>query len=69
MIYNGLTLMVIGMLAVFAFLAVIVFIMRFMSGFLLKHFPEKEMDQAQSAGGGLDIQTEVAVAIAAAYSQ
>ena len=43
MIDVGLIIMAVGMLVVFAFLAIMVFSMRFMSSFILKFFPEKEM--------------------------
>jgi oxaloacetate decarboxylase gamma subunit len=68
MIDDGLIIMAVGMLVVFAFLAIMVFSMRFMSGFILKFFPEKEEPlpvRARTAGSN---DAEVAVAIAAAYT-
>ena len=42
MIDEGLIIMAVGMLVVFAFLTVMVVIMRLMSGFIIKRFPESE---------------------------
>lgn len=68
MIDDGLIIMAVGMLVVFAFLALMVISMRFMSNFVLKFFPEKEeptpVRRAAPAAAGDD--TELAIAIAAA---
>ena len=42
MIDEGLIIMAVGMMAVFAFLIVMVLAMRFMSGFIVRNFPEPE---------------------------
>ena len=70
MIDDGLIIMAVGMLVVFAFLTLMVISMRFMSGLVLKFFPEKEeptpVRRPARAAGGDD--AELAVAIAAAYT-
>jgi oxaloacetate decarboxylase gamma subunit len=69
MINVGLIIMGVGMLVVFAFLTIMVISMRFMSGLILKFFPEKEEPvpvRAKAAPAGDD--AELAVAIAAAYT-
>ena len=42
MIDEGLIIMAVGMPAVFAFLTVMVLTMRFMSGFIIRNFPDSE---------------------------
>lgn len=66
MIANGFTIMLVGMVVVFTFLAIMVFSMRTMSGIILKFFPEKEEPKPLRAGGG---DAEIAAAIAAVYAQ
>ncbi len=70
MIDDGLIIMAVGMLVVFAFLALMVISMGFMSNLVLKFFPEKEeptrVRRAAPAAAGDD--AELAVAIAAAYT-
>ncbi len=75
MINDGLIIMAVGMLVVFAFLTIMVILMRFMSGLVLRFFPEKEETtpaRKKSASGtgktNAADNTEVAVAIAAAYN-
>jgi len=66
MIDVGLIIMAVGMLVVFAFLAIMVVSMRFTSGLILKFFPEKEEPvPVRAASAGAD-DAEVAIAIAAA---
>ncbi|MCG8453647.1 MAG: OadG family protein [Spirochaetales bacterium] len=68
MINVGLIIMAVGMLVVFAFLTIMVVMMRAMSGLILKFFPEKEEPvPVRAASAGAD-DAEVAVAIAAACS-
>lgn len=67
MIGEGLTIMGVGMLVVFFFLAIMVISMRSMSGTILRHFPEKEEQQPVRRAAAAD-DSEVAVAIAAAYT-
>jgi len=72
MIAEGFILLIIGMSVVFAFLTIMVLVMRIMSSVILKYFPEKEepapvrMPAAAPAAASEDI--EIAVAIAAAYT-
>ncbi len=69
MIDDGLVIMAVGMLVVFAFLAIMVFSMRSMSGLILKFFPEKEEPTPVRAARAGANDVEVAIAIAAAYAQ
>lgn len=65
MIDDGIVIMSVGMLVVFAFLATMVVAMRLSSSFILKNFPEKEeIASAESSRSN----AEVAAAIAAAYT-
>ncbi len=75
MINDGLIIMAVGMLVVFAFLAIMVILMRFMSNLILRFFPEKEETTparktaaSRSGQAGAADDAEVAVAIAAAYT-
>ena len=72
MIDDGLIIMAVGMLVVFAFLALMVISMRFMSNFVLKFFPEKEepapVRRAAPAAAGDDAELAVAIAAAATMS-
>ncbi len=61
---DGILIMTVGMMVVFAFLIIMVFSMKFMSGYILKAFPEKEQSVPQMPGQN---DLEVAVAVAAAY--
>jgi oxaloacetate decarboxylase gamma subunit len=69
MIDEGLIIMAVGMLVVFAFLAIMVFSMRSMSGLILKFFPEKEepVPVRRTAAAVAD-DSELAVAIAVAHT-
>ena len=68
MILDGLTLTVIGMSVVFVFLMLLVFFMQLLSVVVTKFFPEKEVPVAKAASPVAG-DTEIAVAIAAAYRQ
>lgn len=52
MIDEGLIIMAVGMMAVFAFLIVMVLAMRFMSGFVVRNFPESEESAHRGPGAG-----------------
>ena len=69
MIDEGLIIMAVGMLVVFAFLAIMVFSMRSMSDLILKFFPEKEepVPVRRTAAAVAD-DSELAVAIAVAHT-
>lgn len=65
MIDDGIVIMSVGMLVVFAFLATMVVAMRLSSSFILENFPEKEeIASAEPSRSN----AEVAAAIAAAYT-
>lgn len=67
MIFQGLTLTIIGMLVVFLILILLVLVMKLMSAVVFRYFPEPEkpvQTSRQTTGT-----QEVAVAIAAAYAQ
>ncbi len=69
MISDGLIIMGVGMLVVFAFLVLMVIAMRFMSNLVLKFFPEKEEPApVRRAAPAASDDAELAVAIAAAYT-
>lgn len=69
MIDEGLIIMAVGMLVVFAFLAIMVFSMRSMSGLILKFFPEKEEPvPVRRAAAAVADDSELAVAIAVAHT-
>ncbi len=75
MISDGLIIMAVGMLVVFAFLALMVISMRSMSSLVLKFFPEKEEPApvrkaapASAPAPAASDDAELAVAIAAAYT-
>jgi len=63
MINQGLAIMAVGMLMVFAFLAIMVVVMRLMSAVILRFFPEtiKPVSVVQNR------ELELAIAIAAAH--
>ena len=66
MLKDGFIIMGVGMSVVFAFLALMVLMMRSSAGLILKFFPEKEEPiPARARRAGAD-DTEIAVAIAAA---
>ncbi|MFO7849112.1 MAG: OadG family transporter subunit [Spirochaetia bacterium] len=67
MIFQGLTLTIIGMLVVFLILILLVAVMKLMSAVVFRYFPEPEkpVQSAQQTTGT----QEVAVAIATAYAQ
>lgn len=69
MLDDGLIIMAIGMLVVFAFLAIMVISMRSMSDLILKFFPEKEEPTPVRSGNAGANDVEVAIAIAAACAQ
>lgn len=66
MVESGLIIMVLGMLVVFAFLAIMVIFMRLMTGIIFQFFPEKAEQVHQKTAASID--AELAVAIAAAHS-
>ena len=66
MVDDGIIIMVIGMLGVFSFLIVMVLSMSSMSSYILKAFPETNQTLPKTSGRG---DAEIAVAIAAAYTQ
>lgn len=68
MILNGLTITVVGMLVVFAFLVLIIAAMKLMSAVVLKFFPEKKEVKVIRPTQSSD-DSEIAAVIAAAYSQ
>jgi len=63
MINQGLAIMAVGMLVVFAFLAAMVVVMRLMSVTVLKFFPEA----IKPASAVQNSELELAIAIAAAH--
>ncbi len=63
---DGVLIMTVGMMVVFAFLTIMVISMKFMSGYILKAFPEKERSVPRMPDPGQN-DLEVAVAVAAAY--
>ena len=70
MVDEGLIIMGIGMLVVFAFLTIMVLSMGFMSNLILKFFPEKEepVSVLKIKAAAEANNTELAIAIAAAHS-
>ena len=77
MIDEGLIIMAVGMMAVFAFLIVMVLAMRFMSGFIVRNFPEPEEsaprrpragDAGRAARGDEADEAEIAAAVAGAFA-
>ena len=69
MIDEGLIIMGVGMLVVFAFLTIMVLSMGFMSSLILKFFPEKEEPvPVRRTTAAVADHTDVAIAIAAAHS-
>lgn len=71
MLNTGLEYMIIGMVTVFAFLVVLVFVMKLTYQFVQvfnKFFPEKEEQAASAPAAQSGNDAELAVALAAAYS-
>lgn len=68
MVSDGIIIMAVGMLVVFAFLAIMVIMMRFMSSYILKFFPETNLVPAkpETTDGN---EAELAVAIAVTYTK
>lgn len=64
MLFEGFFIMIVGMLAVFIFLAIMVISMRFMSSIILRFFPELEETAHVDLAGN---ETEIAAAIAVAW--
>ncbi|WP_372796044.1 OadG family protein [Pontiella sp.] len=68
LLMQGVTLMVIGMATVFAFLVLLIVSMNCSAGFFKKFahlFPEEVVEKKSSAGAGADPSAEVAAIIAA----
>lgn len=66
MITEGLILLGMGMGFVFLFLIILIFGTKLMSAIILKFFPEKEIPVKQASGSSQSVNTEIAIAIAAA---
>jgi len=66
MVESGLVIMALGMLVVFAFLAIVAISMRLMTGMIFLFFPERTELIHQKTAASID--AELAVAIAAAHS-
>lgn len=67
MIFQGLTLTIIGMLVVFLILVLLVLVMKLLSAIVFRYFPDPEVPtgaQLQPRGN-----PEIAAAIAAVYAQ
>ncbi|MCF7953705.1 MAG: OadG family protein [Spirochaetales bacterium] len=67
-IEQGLTLMLIGMAVVFTFLILLVLVMKVLSAFVQKYFPEKEKPVAAARPAASNKDAEIAAAAAAAAS-